>query len=302
LLPGLLWAWRSDGRASGGQSIIRSEFASGPGSCYFFGDYRPDGIIVNNSQALHSFARQYCIARFQYWSSLYAAMVRDGRNRVGSDYTDEAYGVFPKYNVLSAILHDIETLDFDALPDVNELKELLILCARTASSDFTVPIKNSIHQNAISDERENVAGAIEQVSEAALLTQSPMFYRRVLSSDEVAILRSKIEKKWGAGAYYWYPLSEKTHPSLVAFNLLDLDEKKLQMRIQEFFAENSIKRIFELREGGRETYEVDAGAYELFYSGLEGYWLTNDNDWIIYCSHEQTMTFGGTICIVGADK
>src|SRR5260370_40340511 len=173
--------------------------------------------------------------------------------------------------------------------------------ARAASSDFTRPVKNEIHQNAISNEREDVVTAIRQVSEAELLAQSHLFYRRVLISNEVTDLRSMLEKPWGATMKYWYPLGEKTHPSLVALNLLDLDEGKLQSRIRYYFASNDIKRIFELREFGDENYEVDAGAYDLVYSGAEGYWFAKDNNWIVYCSHARTMTLVGTVCIVRSE-
>lgn len=104
---------------------------------------------------------------------------------------------------------------------------------------------------------------------------------------------------WGVPAgSYWYPLCDKTHASLVALELAQIDETDLQRRMRNFFRDQNIQRLLEIREFD-ECYMVEAGQDDLIYGdGGEGFWFTRENDWIVYCSHEGTITFGGSIVAI----
>ena len=51
-------------------------------------------------------------------------------------------------------------------------------------------------------------------------------------------------------------------------------------------------RLWELREG-RFGYEIDLPDAEFHYTGDEGFWTSVDMEWMIYASHESSITFGG---------
>lgn len=244
---------------------------------------------------LHTFARRTCMDRYSRWATLYGELARGGRNRIDGfgDYTDAAYAIFPRYNVLQAVLDRIETLDPAALPDVDELRSLLFRAAMTASSDFTQDIGNPIHDSTLADERETLAQTFRSVSDAELAEVEHLFYRRVLSADEEQSWRETIARVWGAPDGYWYPLTSKTHPSLVALELIGVRDT-LPDRLRRFFAENAIERLIELRELDASS-EIQADAATVAYFGSEGFWTSPENQWIIYCSHEGTITFGGAI-------
>jgi hypothetical protein len=169
-----------------------------------------------------------------------------------------------------------------------------------ASSDFTRPSANPIHQGAVTDEREALANIFRDVSLADLANVEPLFYRRRLNSDEVQSWRKAIESVWGAPNGYWYPLGPKTHPSLVALELVGIEDTLIE-RLRRFFAEYEIARVIEIREYGA-SYEREAEAAVVTYTGSEGFWTGPENQWIIYCSHEGTITFGGTmVAEIGPD-
>ena len=233
--------------------------------------------------------------RYNDWSEKYAAIAKNGNDRRGIEYTDEAYATFPRYNVLSAILLGIEKLDFDCLPPLAELKELLEILAQTSQTIFTENLGNEIAVAVDQEERDLFCGAIQQAEKNKLSNIEPLFYRRVLDAEEVKKLWQGIEKNWGADGSYWYPLDSKTHPSLIAYNLNDIDEAALQKNMHDYIANTDINRVFELREYGDENYLVDLGAEDFCYSGAEGFWISAKNDWIVYCSHENTITLGGSI-------
>jgi hypothetical protein len=243
---------------------------------------------------LHTFARRTCMDRHAHWAALYSELARAGRDRIDfGDYTDEAYAVFPRYNVLGAVLDSIEMLDPAALPSFEELRSLLIHAAVSASSDATPPTANAIQENAVADERAILTKIFREVSVTEFANVEPLFYRRKLSADEVQSWRNTIGSVWGAPNGYWYPLGRKTHPSLVALELVGIEDT-IPERLRQFFADNAIARLIELREY-EASYEIQADAAMIAYTGPEGFWTSPGSEWIIYCSHEGTITFGGTI-------
>lgn len=233
--------------------------------------------------------------RFDLWDVRYSKLVESGADRIGTSYTDKAYSMFPRYNVLSAMLLGVETIDYEKLPSFEELLERLELVGERANSMFTENLENEIAISATENERELFRAEIKKVAASGLGCVEPLFYRRVLSQTEVSDLWKLIEPKWGADGSYWYPLDEKTHPSLVAVGIFNLEQPLIQETIQSFLKTKKINRVIELREYGDENYLIDALAAGFFYTGAEGYWISDTNDWIIYCSHESTITLGGEI-------
>lgn len=249
---------------------------------------------MDTALGLQTFARRTCMERFEHWAEIYAQIAQGGRDRNGGDYTDEAYAVFPRYNVVQTVLGQIEALDSDALPGCEELRPLLVDLARNATSDRTRPTGNPTQQRAMADERETLAALFLKVTVSELVEVKPLFYRRVLDARTVQHWRQSILATWGATDDYWYPLSDKTHASLVALELNGIDGIQLQERIRKFFSVNGVERVIELREYD-ESYELDAAAVVLSYTGAEGFWTAPGDEWIVYCSHEGTVTFGGSI-------
>jgi len=50
--------------------------------------------------------------------------------------------------------------------------------------------------------------------------------------------------------------------------------------------------VWELREYGPE-YTMDIELLDPIYNLAEGYWSSEQMDWIIYASHESSITVGG---------
>ncbi len=90
---------------------------------------------MNPSLALHTAARRYCMEQHAHWCEVYGKLASEGGDRVGADYTDEALRTFPRYNVLQAILVEIERFDADDLPQYDEWVELLRAAGKTAESE-----------------------------------------------------------------------------------------------------------------------------------------------------------------------
>jgi hypothetical protein len=218
-----------------------------------------------------------------------------GAARVGSAYTDEGYNAFPRYNILSAILTDVERLDPDALPEFTALSELLILSGHTAQSIFTEKPSSKIEANAIADERLRFAHAIAEFASGQIPDTVALPFRRVLTGLEVKSLWQRAEARWGTSGSYFYPLVDSTDPSLTAFDATAFDRQFPPEPLHDLVRAQGSSRIFELREYGDENYLLSLDSWEPYYNGAEGFWFPESLDWIMYASHEDSITTGGTL-------
>lgn len=57
-------------------------------------------------------------------------------------------------------------------------------------------------------------------------------------------------------------------------------------------AERGVIRVLELREDG-PGYELDLSESHFTYNGAEGCWTIGSIEWLVYASHESSITFGG---------
>ena len=217
-------------------------------------------------------------------------LVESRTDRAGYSYTDEAYAIFPRYILDEAVLEQVETFDFDALPDVETLRAELVEIARTAGNQTAA---NDIQRRAAGEERAALVEAFAGC-DLSKLSNDPMPYRRVLSTSEATRVREQAAVAWGVGDGVLYPMCERTHPSFVAFDLKYSDSKEFQADIMRFIAEQGVERVFEIREHG-PSFESEPAAEDFAYNGAEGFWIPRSAEWIVYCSHEASITFGGSI-------
>jgi hypothetical protein len=251
---------------------------------------------MNLAQALHTAARRYCVDQVAYWSNRYSELGRQGKDRVDTDdgwtYTPEALATFPRYNVLNAIRVELERLDPEKLVELPLTRELVLLAGATAEDDFTRKPLGAIDAAAISDGREAFCQFVVSLSAADLGTIESLPYRRVLSDDEAEPIWSRLRQAWHIAEGYWYPLAECSLSTIVAFQDRAFHEAMPPELLRTILKAHGIERVWELREYGPGC-EQDVSSFEPYYNGAEGYWSSSECDWIMYASHESSMTVGG---------
>jgi hypothetical protein len=249
---------------------------------------------VNLAQAIHTEARRYCNEQYNHWASRYSEICREGRDRAadGYQYTSEALGVFPRYNVLNAIRVELERIDPTSLSDLDDTRESLILIGTAADDDFTRKPSGSIDADAITNERQSFCDFTRELTDPDLLSVQPLPYQRVLSKSETESIWSRLRNRWQIADGYWFPLAECALPNVVAFQDRHFNEFASSFNLTELLASHDIRRIWELREYGPE-YEQDVSLFDPHYNGAEGFWSSNDLDWVVYASHENSVTVGG---------
>ena len=117
-------------------------------------------------------------------------------------------------------------------------------------------------------------------------------HERVLSELEGDVSYKRMASVWGIKAAYWWPLSDPRPRHTEAFQDYYFEHEFGYPALRGILAALGNKTIFEFRED-RKTYAVSVATFEPRYSGLEGFWTSEDCDWIIYASHESSVTVGG---------
>ena len=127
---------------------------------------------------------------------------------------------------------------------------------------------------------------------------SPAFEARDLSEDESAQLWRQLETKWGIdrdGVGYWYPIDGPNRTDLLAVEafpfLAEVDVSDLRAILRD----HHVASVFELQlwPVDRPDRELPLNQWAVVSDTLEYYWFSESADWIIYSSHEESITFGG---------
>ena len=142
----------------------------------------------------------------------------------------------------------------------------------------------------IREAEEELRDLLETLTEQN--TAEPEQYLRVIQGEERERLEYAILEKWGYCADYWYPLKG------------GFDENKLFLSVDWFEPYcDRLRQILGLPESRvyeyGESYFDDGQLLEVDdmtgYGGNECAYLPKNLSWIIYFSHEGTVTFAGSI-------
>jgi len=114
---------------------------------------------------------------------------------------------------------------------------------------------------------------------------------RTLSEQEVKSLRERVNDVWDWKKYYWYPLMPTSRPDVFALDTDKFDQAISEEKVKTALTEIGITKVFNLRELG-ESEELDIKDIPYLYES-ESVIIDESMEWIIYCSHEQSVAFGG---------
>ena len=242
---------------------------------------------MDDKVAVHTLARRYCQEHFSEWCKRYAELY------TGGDYSPEAYNTFPRYLFLQDTLRAVEILRPELILSVELLVQLMTDAARTAGRDQSDSLKNPIARDAISDESAKFIRYIRSLTKKEFDSAIPLPWRRTLTTVESSRIWSELKTRWGIGEDYWYPISSLDLPAdIVAFHTDYFDEIK-ESALRELLAIRGIGTVWELRESQSYGYQMELPMLRPRYNGDEGYWTSGGFDWVVYASHEASVTLAG---------
>lgn len=202
-------------------------------------------------------------------------------------------------NISTSILLDIERIIVEDYKSVEELRNKLIdiveskelESGRASSYEEEEELKNIV--NTVKNELKEY---IEAVDEDTLNFMEPIFYRRVLTEEEINNLKERIASKWRIGDFC-DPFTGADREDLVVFHEKFFQDDSNFNKLKEVLRRIEKERIYEVRVWKNFGYVMDTSAFTIFkpyYDHcIEGFWCSEKMNWIIYKSHENTIALGG---------
>jgi len=199
--------------------------------------------------------------------------------------------------LLDAILVDIEAVTPEDFPTTEAMRDYLLLAGRTAQSaatrrEETEPATAAV----VRDQRDRFCAYVAALGTNDLREIQPLPYRRLLNRDEERQIWARLDERWGTnGTFYWYPLSSTEPPGMAL--ALQAEWFKIGVpidRLHRLLKERGIRRVWALTEGiHAPAYEMDTVLIDPEYRGDECYWTAGEMDWLLYVSHESSVTVAG---------
>lgn len=176
-----------------------------------------------------------------------------------------------------------------------EMRKFLIAASASAEAALQTEFTNKLAQVAVREEPEDFRVYVEALTPADLVNAEPLPHRRFLRKDESERLWNGLRKAWNIGEGYWFPLKEGTPPpNILAFHTDYFQSIDGQRTLRDALEIRDVSNVFLLHEFGNPEYEVELGIFEPGYrDGGEQYSTSEHADWIVYASHELSMTIGG---------
>jgi hypothetical protein len=264
---------------------------------------------MTDIEKLITSARHYCKDNFVFWADKY----QNESSGINNPYSDNDYNMFPRYNVLTAIQQGVETLVGQEFQSFENCKQQLTDIGLASHSIFTIDSnagiyllgesgkyksaigrQNPIAKNAMTEERTKFVEFINSRTTENIAHVEPLPYRHRLTDSEMVLVRKQLADIWNYDGDYWNPLDDKCSKETVFLMEDDLTEGD-NRKIVEFIVTNSNKRLFEITED-RIDYEIEVDSFNL---DLHETMVTDKSfSWVIYGSHEDTLTFGGNELVI----
>lgn len=175
------------------------------------------------------------------------------------------------------------------------MREFLISASTKAEIQLQTELKNKMAYAVIHEEAEDFRVYVEALTARDLMQVEPLPYKRVLSKEESERFWNGLRKTWGIGDDYWFPLKKEEVPSnVLAFHTDYFDSINGPHILRDALAGRGVSTVFLLQEFGDPEYEIELGIFEPGYrDGGEQYSTSEHADWIVYASHESSITIGG---------
>ncbi|MBV9280749.1 MAG: hypothetical protein JOZ41_11750 [Chloroflexi bacterium] len=255
---------------------------------------------MDEKTALHTAARRYCVERDTalhplFWERLEERLRQEQRDVSDRELRRAAEGVSgtaAQWEMLGAILFGLEQVTPEDFPDIEALRAELVAVAREAEPDLAGWSEQELPE--LEEERELFRAYVERLCPDDLRAVEPLFHRRVLSDHDADKLWRRAKRRWGVPREWkWYPMNDgdPPAPNILAFTWSEFSEHVPTPTLHRILAARRIRRLWELQWDYDTVYEIDLDIFRP--GGPETYWTSEPMDWIVYTSHEDSITIGG---------
>jgi hypothetical protein len=131
--------------------------------------------------------------------------------------------------------------------------------------------------------------------------------KKEVINEKRLLLKQQLCSTWDIKDYYWYHLAQTNRNDIIAFNYEYIDEPTKILFLIEVLNKYGITKIYEYTWGIDMCTEYDLNSFSnnafwrsdsYFYDYFnEVFWFSDSMEWIIYFTHEETITIGGNSLI-----
>ena len=216
-------------------------------------------------------------------------------------YSQERCRIFPRYRLAEDTLINLERFVPDAETAVSTSLQIAQEAGEVAYSELSAELaaleNGSVVLAALREQLDSYLSFLVDIVQQPNKQIEPLPFRRVLQAAESNELWQMLSEKWkirGPG-YGWFPLSDDPAPEgALTFHQELWDARDGEEHLRNFLAAEHIERCFLLRELGPPNYELDVALVDAIYDGSEKF-LFAGRDWVLYSSHESSLTLTGRL-------
>ena len=116
-----------------------------------------------------------------------------------------------------------------------------------------------------------------------------------LSSDESGAIWVRVAAAWDIRPGFYYPLDDASaRRDLLALDISLFRAADGLDKIRQALSVHGVRACFDFSEFDEPTTRISLRDWEPAYDGMEHFWTSEPLDWLVYASHEQSITLGGT--------
>lgn len=121
---------------------------------------------------------------------------------------------------------------------------------------------------------------------------------RTVAPPEAAAIWSDLVAAWdiAPGSDWWFPLAPTNRLGVIALDARAFHVALGAAWLQELLAGHGVGRVLYFREFELPVLEQPLAQVTFRYDRAEGYWCdtrASRRDWLVYASHENSITLGG---------
>lgn len=206
-------------------------------------------------------------------------------------------GCFAASEAIREIDHQICTLTDREITSPDTFRaEVLRMTYTHDPAHFIVTPRNKSEELRIGKIRSAFAAQLDRVLAGELSGDVPVLpYRRVLTGEEAKTVQARFASVWHYDGDYWYPLNRL--PDGMRGNVLFLMEQHVTPHMDALLPLLGLpeRPVYRAKEYDPDGYFFELTGEFTPYWGSEWAYTDTDFSWMIYFSHEGSVSFAGSI-------
>jgi hypothetical protein len=206
--------------------------------------------------------------------------------------------------VLHAILNEVERIRPEESGSLDDMRDRMLTAGAAADDGMTLNLKQKVRDDgalrAMVEERDSFIKYIRSLGAGDLYSVEALPHRYVLPEGEARALSGAIHARWEIQDSHWFPFTDApVRKDALAFHTdLFRVQRKGTALLRKFLGSQAITYVLEIPMEDTDppsdpACEIELGLFDPLYLMREACWTSRDLEWLVYASHESSITIAG---------